>query len=50
MRSYKVPRTVCAYDEHVDLSMSHFPSMEEFSRVVIFQVSGEQFSSVLSRV
>ena len=28
------------------LIMSHFPSMEEFSRVVIFQVSGEQFSSV----
>ena len=46
MRSCEVPRTVCGYDGHVDIIMSHFPSMEEFSRVVIFQVSGEQFSLV----
>ena len=46
MRSCEVPRTVCGYDGHVDIIMSHFPSMEEFSRVVVFQVSGEQFSLV----
>ena len=41
-----MPKTVFAFDGHVDIIMSHFPSMEEFSRVLNFQLSGEQFSLV----